>query len=67
MTESLLQWLETAEDYYDDAETLDVVLDDCCVAIVDYAAASVDELDLYEGQVVCVIDDSDLGEYLTIL
>jgi len=37
-------------------------LDGCFVATADYTRQSVDELDLIEGQVVCVIDDSDDGE-----
>ncbi len=44
-----------------DAVDGDIVLDDCCVAIEDYAAKAFDELDLYEGQVVCAIDASDPG------
>ena len=45
----------------EDSEDVDITLDDCYIAVADYAAASVDEVDLYEGQVVCVIDDSDAG------
>ena len=29
----------------------------------DYTKLALDELDVYEGQVVCIIDDSDRGEY----
>ncbi len=55
---------EVTINFNDDSDEMDgdVALDDCCVATEDYTAASVDELDLYEGQVVCVIDDSDTGK-----
>ncbi len=37
-------------------------LEGCYMATEDYLKQDVDELDLYEGQIVCVIDDSDDGE-----
>lgn len=48
------------EDLDEAGEEMD--LDGCYVATEDYLKQDMDEIDLYEGQVVCVIDDSDNGE-----
>ncbi len=48
------------EDLDEAGEEMD--LDYCYVATQNYTKQDMDELDLYEGQVVCVIDDSDNGE-----
>ncbi len=42
-------------------------LEGCYMATEDYLKQDVDELDLYEGQIVCVIDDSDDGEITTYI
>lgn len=42
-----------------DNDSLD--LEECYVVVKDYSKGAIDELDLFEGQVVCVIDDSDKG------
>ncbi len=42
-------------------------LEGCYMATEDYLKQDVDELDLYEGQIVCVIDDSDDGEYIELV
>ncbi len=54
---------EDLDEYPDDIDAVDgdIALEDCCVAIEDYAAKAFDELDLYEGQVVCVIDGTEEG------
>ncbi len=54
--------------FSDDSDEVDgdIALDDCCVATEDYTAAFVDELDLYEGQVVCVIDNSVAGKLMLL-
>ena len=44
-----------------------VELENCYVVVKDYAKQAVDELDVFEGQVVCVIDDSDEGKLKTII
>lgn len=41
-------------------DSLDI--DECYVVVRDYVKSSVDELDLFEGQIVCVIDSSDSGK-----
>lgn len=45
----------------------EIDLDGCYVATEDYLKQGVDELDLFEGQIVCVIDDSDNGELVCFL
>ena len=37
-------------------------LEDCFVAERDYTRQAADELDMFEGQIVCMIDDSHEGE-----
>lgn len=44
----------------DAADSLD--LEECYVVVQDYTKQDVDELDMFEGQVVYVIDDSDRGK-----
>ena len=38
-------------------------MEECYVVTRDYTKLSLDELDVYEGQVVCIIDDSDRGKF----
>ena len=37
--------------------------EECYIATQDYSRQAPDELDIYEGQLVCVIDDTQEGEY----
>ncbi len=46
----------------DELDDDSIDLEDCYVAISNYSKASLDELDLRVGQMVCVIDNSDPGE-----
>lgn len=48
------------DDLDDDMDSLDI--EECYVVVKDYAKQGIDELDMFEGQVVCVIDDTDKGE-----
>lgn len=57
------EMLEDEEDVFDDLDTASLDLEESYVVTKDYAKLDVDELDLFEGQVVCIIDDSDIGEY----
>lgn len=50
------------DDLDDDMDSLDI--EECYVAVRDYTKQDIDELDMFEGQVVCVIDDTDKGEDL---
>ena len=43
-----------------DSDSMDI--EDCYVVVKDYQKIATDELDMTEGQVVCVIDDSDSGK-----
>lgn len=43
----------------EDCDSLEI--EDCYVVVKDYTKEALDELDVFEGQVVCVIDDSDEG------
>lgn len=57
----------TEDEVFDDlcadaADSLDLEDQDCYVVIQDYSKQDVDELDMFEGQVVYVIDDSDKGK-----
>ena len=47
------------DDVEDGSDCMEV--EDCYLVIKDYTKQDVDELDLFEGQAVCVIDDTDLG------
>ena len=38
-------------------------MEECYIATQDYSRQAPDELDIYEGQLVCVIDDTQQGEY----
>ena len=49
------------DDLDDDMDSLDI--EECYVAVKDYTKQDIDELDMFEGQVVCVIDSTDKGEY----
>lgn len=51
---------EVFDDLDDGSDGLDI--GDCYVVLRDYTKQAVDELDMFEGQVVCVIDDSDKGK-----
>ena len=55
--------LSLSAEFLDDLEAADndLELERCFVAIGNYTAEAIDELDLFEGQVVCVVDDSDKG------
>lgn len=49
-------------DEFDDDDDLDSIdMEECYVVTRDYTKLSMDELDVYEGQMVCIIDDSDRG------
>lgn len=50
------------EDEDEDEDGSSVDLEECYVVTEDYSKTTMDELDMFEGQVVCVIDDSDRGE-----
>ena len=52
------------DEAYDDldGDTASLDIEECYEVIKDYVKQAVDELDMFEGQVVCVIDDSDKGE-----
>ena len=50
------------DDFDLDNDDDDLDLEDCYVATRDYVKLSMDELDVYEGQMVCAIDDTDKGE-----
>ena len=39
-------------------------MEECYVVTRDYSNMALDELDVYEGQMVCVIDDTDRGDWL---
>ena len=54
------QYDESDEDD-DDLDSID--LEECYVVTRDYTKLSLDELDVYEGQMVCIIDDSDRGNF----
>ena len=51
---------EAYDDLDGDTDSLDI--EECYVVVRDYAKRAIDELDMFEGQVVCVIDDSDKGK-----
>ncbi len=46
-----------------DNESEDDEEENSYIAIKEYIKADIDELNLHEDQVVCVIDDSDNGRY----
>lgn len=53
--------LDDEDEVSDDMDTDSLDIEECYVVIKDYSKGAIDELDLFEGQVVCVIDDSDKG------
>ena len=51
-------------DEFDEDDDLDSIdMEECYVVKRDYTRLSMDELDVYEGQMVCIIDDSDRGRW----
>ena len=53
---------EQSDEFDDDDDDLDSIdMEECYVVTRDYTKLSMDELDVYEGQMVCIIDDSDRG------
>ena len=52
---------EAYDDLDGDSDSLDI--EECYVVVKDYNKQDVDELDMFEGQVIYVIDDSDKGAY----
>ena len=46
--------------YGSEGDTDDILLDsNCYIAISDYSSQAQDELSVSQGQIVCVVDDSD--------
>lgn len=59
---SLSTAIDEHSDEFDDDDDLDSIdMEECYVVTRDYTKLSMDELDVYEGQMVCIIDDSDRG------
>ena len=53
---------EQFDDFDHDNDIDSIDMEECYVVTRDYSKLSMDELDVYEGQVVCIIDDSDRGD-----
>lgn len=63
LTDSLSLFADEQYDEFDDDNDIDSIdMEECYVVTRDYSKLSMDELDVYEGQVVCIIDDSDRGD-----
>ncbi len=45
----------------------DIAVEECYVAAVDYVAKDIDELDLHEGETVCIIDGTANGIVICLL
>ena len=53
---------EQSDEFDDDDDLGSIDMEECYVVTRDYTRLSMDELDVYEGQMVCIIDDSDRGK-----